>query len=136
MQTKGCPFYPFFLVNLLFTSAIHFFLSARTEYRDVSRHPLLFILFRAAEKEDPYSREIYPFYPFFLVNLPFTSAIHFFFLCDQKEKDDKKKEVAAQNGLSLTAFANDGAANSLCSDAAWIRHRQTPYPVFDRSARS
>ena len=77
----------------------------------------------------------YPLY-FFLVNLPFTSAIHFFFLCDQKEKDDKKKEVAAQNGLSLTAFANDGAANSLRSDAACFRHRQTPYPVFDRSARS
>ena len=73
---------------------------------------------------------------FFLVNVPLTLAIHFFFLCDQKEKDDKKKEVAAQNGLSLTAFADDGAANSLRSDAALIRHRQTPYPVFDRSARS
>ena len=56
--------------------------------------------------------------PFFLVNVPFTSVIHFFFLCDQKEKDDKKKEVAAQNGLSLTAFTDDGAANSLRSDAA------------------
>ena len=73
---------------------------------------------------------------FFLVNVPFTYAIHFFFLRDQKEKDNKKKEVAAQNGLSLTAFTDDGAANSLRSDAACSRHRQTPYPVFDRSARS
>ena len=55
---------------------------------------------------------------FFLVNVPFTYATYFFFLCDQKEKDDKKKEVAAQNGLSLTEFADDGAANLLRSDAA------------------
>jgi len=53
-----------------------------------------------------------------------------------ERKSIKKKGTAAQNGLSLTAFANDGAANSLRSDAACSRHRQTPYPVFDRSARS
>ena len=53
-----------------------------------------------------------------------------------ERKSIKKKEVAAQNGLSLTAFTDDGAANSLRSDAACSRHRQTPYPVFDRSARS
>ena len=45
-----------------------------------------------------------------------------FFLCAQKEKY-QKKEVAAQNGRSLTTFANDGAANSLRSNAAFLRHR-------------
>ena len=35
-----------------------------------------------------------------------------------ERKSTKKKEVAAQNGLSLTEFADDGAANSLRSDAA------------------
>ena len=95
----------------------------------------MYSFFFSYRRKNFYSREVSPWL-FFLVNLPFTYAIHFFFLCDQKEKDDKKKEVAAQNGLSLTAFTDDGAANSLRSDAAWIRHRQTPYPVFDRSARS
>ena len=38
-------------VNLPFTSAYILFLSVRPEYRDVSLHPHLFILFRAAEKE-------------------------------------------------------------------------------------
>ena len=59
------------------------FLSARSECRDGSRHPRLFILFRTAEKEAQYSKGIYPYDPFFLINLPFTYAIHFFFLCSQ-----------------------------------------------------
>ena len=70
------------------------------------------------------------------VNLPFTSAYILFLSARSERKSTKKKETAAQNGLSLTAFADDGAANSLRSDAACSRHRQTPYPVFDRSARS
>ena len=70
------------------------------------------------------------------VNLPFTLVYILFLSVRPERKSIKKKEVAAQNGLSLTAFADDGAANSLRSDAACFRHRQTPYPVFDRSARS
>ena len=71
-----------------------------------------------------------------MVNVPFTSAYILFLSVRSERKSTKKKETAAQNGLSLTAFADDGAANSLRSDAACFRHRQTPYPVFDRSARS
>ena len=63
------------------------------------------------------------------------SPLYFFLFARSKRKSTKKEKSAAQNGLSLTTFINDGAANSLRSNAAWIRHWQTQYPVFDRSAR-
>ena len=83
-----------------------------------SLHSCMSILFRTNEDAKTHSLH---------------SCIFILFRGDEKERI--KKKAAAQNGRSLTAFSDDGAANSLRSDAAFFRHRQTTYPVFDRPAR-
>ena len=84
--------------------------------KEVSLHSLYFFLFARTK----------------LGKIPYTLI---FILFRTAEKERIKKKAAAQNGRSLTTFGDDGAANSLRSNAAFFRHRQTPYPVFDRPAR-
>ena len=62
---------------------MYFFFLCEQMNRDESLHTHIFILFRTAEKERPYSKEIYFPLPIFFVNVLFTYAMYFFFLHGQ-----------------------------------------------------
>ena len=82
----------------------------------------MFILFRITEKTHSLRKHLLLL--IFLVNLLFTYAIYFFFLCDQKEKVPKRKKSPPKTDLALLR---------LPMTARQIRFAQTPLvPVIGK----
>ena len=91
---------------------MYFFFLCGQLSKDESLYTRIFILFRAAEKEVPYSKGLYSF---FLVNILFTYAMYFFFLRGQKEKYQKERSrrpelpLPCQSKSLLNGCKLDGA---------------------------
>ena len=110
-------------VNLPFTSAYILFLSVRSEGRDGSLGLSYVHSFSCRRKRSLLTKGMFPCL-FFLVNVPFTYAIYFFFLRGQKEKVPKRKKTPPETDLALLR---------LPMTARQIRYTQTPLvPVSDK----
>ena len=110
----------FFLVRCVLSATkrnLSWMTANTARYERADLHSRIFILFRAAEKEI-HKVKVYPFNPHIIfVNVPFTYAIYFFFLCDQKEKVPKRKKSPPKTDLALLR---------LPMTARQIRFAQTP----------